>query len=146
MGQTSSYHSNLDMLAASATLDVVDCLKCPTALQQLCDIALDDGPLLLPAWSFKRADRALFYSSSSHQQHSPAPAPAPSAAAAAPPLPASPSLLPVLISATVATPAVGSGPARAQQQASSSRVHGLGYDYRCCSKAPVQVGVRAIRF
>ncbi|KAH6582468.1 hypothetical protein BASA60_001908, partial [Batrachochytrium salamandrivorans] len=47
-GQTSSYHSNLDMLAASATLDVVDCLKCPTALQQLCDIALDDGPLLLP--------------------------------------------------------------------------------------------------
>ncbi|KAH9267707.1 hypothetical protein BASA83_009781 [Batrachochytrium salamandrivorans] len=42
----------------------------------------------------------------------PAPAPAPSAAAAAPPLPASPSLLPVLISATVATPAVGSGPAR----------------------------------
>ncbi|KAH9255651.1 hypothetical protein BASA81_006256 [Batrachochytrium salamandrivorans] len=108
-GQTSSYHSNLDMLAASATLDVVDCLKCPTALQQLCDIALDDGPLLLPAWSFKRADT----------EHFPIPVslisntlPAPSAAAAASPLPASPSLLPVLISATVATPAVGSGPAR----------------------------------
>ncbi|KAH6588937.1 hypothetical protein BASA50_010358 [Batrachochytrium salamandrivorans] len=111
-GQTSSYHSNLDMLAASATLDVVDCLKCPTALQQLCDIALDDGPLLLPAWSFKRADTEHFPIPVPLISNTlPAPAPAPSAAAA-PPLPASPSLLPVLISATVATPAVGSGPAR----------------------------------
>ncbi|KAH6570879.1 hypothetical protein BASA60_007485 [Batrachochytrium salamandrivorans] len=47
------YHSNLDVLAASAISDAVDCLKCPTALLQLCDIALDDGPLLLPAWPLK---------------------------------------------------------------------------------------------
>ncbi|KAH6595142.1 hypothetical protein BASA50_006129 [Batrachochytrium salamandrivorans] len=55
--------------------------------------------------------RAFSYSSFSHQQHSPRSCSC-SSAAAAPPLPASPSLLPVLISATVATPAVGSGPAR----------------------------------
>ncbi|KAH6588790.1 hypothetical protein BASA50_010496 [Batrachochytrium salamandrivorans] len=47
------YHSNLDVLAASAISDAVDCLKCPTALLQLCNIALDDGPLLLPAWPLK---------------------------------------------------------------------------------------------
>ncbi|KAH6566406.1 hypothetical protein BASA62_006708 [Batrachochytrium salamandrivorans] len=47
------YHSNLDVLAASAISDAVDCLKCPTALLQLCNIALDDGPLLLPAWLLK---------------------------------------------------------------------------------------------
>ncbi|KAH6594518.1 hypothetical protein BASA50_006467 [Batrachochytrium salamandrivorans] len=53
--QTSSYHSNLDVLAASAISDAVDCLKCSTALLQLCDIALDDGPLR-PAWPLKGAD------------------------------------------------------------------------------------------
>ncbi|KAH9272076.1 hypothetical protein BASA83_005665 [Batrachochytrium salamandrivorans] len=57
--QTSSYHSNLDVLAASATSDGVDCLKCPTALLQLCDIALDDGPLR-PVWPPKGADTEHF--------------------------------------------------------------------------------------
>ncbi|KAH6596115.1 hypothetical protein BASA50_005412 [Batrachochytrium salamandrivorans] len=47
------YLTNLNILAASAISDAVDCLKCPTTLLQLCDIALDDGPLLLPAWPLK---------------------------------------------------------------------------------------------
>ncbi|KAH6563566.1 hypothetical protein BASA62_008453 [Batrachochytrium salamandrivorans] len=67
--------------------------------------------------------RALSYSSSSHQQHSPRSCSCSSAAAAAaPPLPASPSLLPVLISATVATPAVGSGPARANNKRAAAEL------------------------
>ncbi|KAH6602763.1 hypothetical protein BASA61_000795 [Batrachochytrium salamandrivorans] len=43
---------------ASAIYDAVDCLKCPTALLQFCDIALDDGPLR-PASSTGITDMAI---------------------------------------------------------------------------------------
>ncbi|KAH6598075.1 hypothetical protein BASA50_003958 [Batrachochytrium salamandrivorans] len=52
------YHSNLDVLAASAISDAADCLECPTALLQFCDIALDDGPLR-PAPSTATTDMAI---------------------------------------------------------------------------------------
>ncbi|KAH9266987.1 hypothetical protein BASA83_010178 [Batrachochytrium salamandrivorans] len=47
-GPTREHYSD-----TSAISDAVDCLKCPTALLQLCNIALDYGPLLLPAWPLK---------------------------------------------------------------------------------------------
>ncbi|KAH6583388.1 hypothetical protein BASA61_008005 [Batrachochytrium salamandrivorans] len=72
------YRSNLDILAASAISDAVDYLECPTALLQLCDIALDDGPLR-PAWPLQGASMEHF-SMSIPLIRNITPAPAPSAA------------------------------------------------------------------
>ncbi|KAH6560549.1 hypothetical protein BASA60_000290 [Batrachochytrium salamandrivorans] len=99
------YRSNLDILAASAISDAVDCLKCPTALLQLCGIALDDGPLR-PAWPLQGANTE-HSSTSVHLTRNITPAPAPSAA--------------MVIAAPAATAKQGSTAAKSKKAASTKR-------------------------
>ncbi|KAH9257528.1 hypothetical protein BASA81_004290 [Batrachochytrium salamandrivorans] len=99
------YRSNLDILAASAISDAADCLKCPTALLQLCDIALDDGPLR-PAWPLQGANTE-HSSTSVHLTRNITPAPAPSAA--------------MVIAAPAATAKQGSTAAKSKKAASTKR-------------------------
>ncbi|KAH6596281.1 hypothetical protein BASA50_005325 [Batrachochytrium salamandrivorans] len=99
------YRSNLDILAASAISDAVDYLECPTALLQLCDIALDDGPLR-PAWPLQGASMEHF-SMSIPLIRNITPAPAPSAA--------------MVTSAPAATAKQGSTASRSKKAASIKR-------------------------